>query len=144
MPEDIKLSDLTPSARTRLRNQLLDEVEKDVYQHYLQRIREYAHTIERAKEIIQAQNNSDRTFPLTRQQFMMIVASLHPDHNTYHRGREALDLFRSLERMLVKVELPRLPGQPPAPPLPTTSAELDAMRKQPKQRQPRPPLRRGN
>jgi hypothetical protein len=62
---------------------------------------------------------------ITRREFRMIMACLHPDHCTFAQASEALNIFKNLEDVIVKPDAPT----PAGPPLPSSVAELLARRR---------------
>ena len=128
IPDDnsIGLGHLTPRARNRLREEMRTEVEAEVREMFDRFLANIKGRLAEADRIIADHNTgmeAKRRGCMTRAEFMMIVASLHPDHNTYHRGPETFQLIRGLEAVLVKPEPKLLPGHHPAPPLPTLVLE---------------------
>ena len=64
---------------------------------------------------------------MSRKEFRMILACLHPDHCAFAQAAEAFAIFRKLEDVIVKPDAPAIAG----PALPSSLAELRARRRRP-------------
>lgn len=106
-------------ARAEIRAELEAVVRQEVYAEWQQKIDDYRERVEQSDRIL----NNHRGF-IYRDEYLMILACLHPDHNKFAKATEAFHFFKGLENILVKLD-PR----PNAPPLPKTIAELMAKRR---------------
>jgi hypothetical protein len=111
-------------AKIQIRHELMTEVKAEVYRDfediYLKHWREKCTHAER---IIASHKGV-----LSRKDFRIVLAGLHPDHNKFEQAGAAFELFKGLESVLVKPDAPVLAG----PPLPETVEELLARRKTPR------------
>jgi hypothetical protein len=108
-------------ARKQIREELIEEVRAEVYREveegYLKYWREKCANAER----ILASHKG----VISRKDYRIVLAGLHPDHNRFEQAREAFEALKNLEKVLVKPDPPVFSG----PPLPATVAELMARRR---------------
>jgi hypothetical protein len=143
--ENITLRNLTRAARERLlgeaRAQIWDELTVEIRVQYDAWIKSSKERVEYANRIIERYKGL-----MSRSDYMKILAATHPDHSNSEHAREAFELVKRLEKLLVKPEPKLDPTRPRPPPLPSTLAGLMAMRKRPMPgwAVPRTTLKRGN
>jgi len=104
------------AAKKQLRIEIEAEVRAEVGKEFEGIYALFHARVEQADKILASHNGI-----MFRKDYMLILAALHPDHNTFARASEAFDLFKKLESRLV---MPDITG----PPLPSL-AELLRMRK---------------
>lgn len=130
-------AEMTPSMRERFdatlraalkrqKEEVRAEVRAELYADFEEYdLKHYRKKCEDAERILASHKGM-----ISRKEYRIILGALHPDHNSFSQARDAFDIFKALETVLVKPDAPVLRG----PPLPTTVEELRAGRKPPTQR----------
>lgn len=105
------------AAEKRLRAEIIEQVnqEFDVY------LKHWKARIARSDRIIASHKGV-----MSRKQFRLVLAGLHPDHNTFAQAEAAFELFKQLEDVLVKPDELSIGG----PALPETIAEMMEAKRQ--------------
>jgi hypothetical protein len=108
-------------ARKQIREELIEEVRAEVHADFEKvYLEHWRQRCARAERITAAHKGV-----LSKQDYRILLAGLHPDQNRFERARDAFEIFKGLEDVLVKEKEP----VSNAPPLPSTVAELLARRK---------------
>ena len=109
-------------AQKRIREELIEEVRAQVYREVEEGYLKYW----REKCANAARILASHKGVINRKDYRIVLAGLHPDHNRFEQAREAFEVLKGLEVVLVKPDSPVFSG----PPLPATVAELMARRRE--------------
>jgi len=120
---DAALRAATKKIREELRVELYDEIKAKVSAEFDIRIKYFNDKIARADRILTSHKGV-----MSRADYRKILACLHPDHNKFASAAEALQLFSSLEKVLVKQDEPAITM--PGPPMPKNAEEMMQWRKE--------------
>jgi hypothetical protein len=107
-------------AKKQIREELIAEVRAEVDKEYEVYLSHWKERVGRADRISESYKGV-----VSRRDFRIILAALHPDANQSPHARAAFEIVKKLESVLVKPDEPAFPG----PPLPSSVAEMMARRR---------------
>lgn len=126
----LSIDEMKPAMQNRYKaalriatEQIRTQIKAQIDAEYVVYLKHWKARVARADRIIASHRGV-----MSHNDFRIVLAGLHPDHNTFAQASTAFELFKRLEPVLVRSETPELAG----PPVPTTVAEMMARRKSPR------------